>query len=72
MTDKDRDGWAGKMDGWMQLAAAIVKSGREAGDIRFLNSEWCQTLKEGAEEWAQIRIRDGHGHCLAPITPALR
>lgn|GEM_PF-6663407 len=27
MTDKDRDGWAGKMDGWMQLAAAIVKSG---------------------------------------------
>lgn len=33
-------------DGYANLAAAIVKSGIECNDTRFLKSDWCDTLKD--------------------------
>ena len=64
LVKEDRDSWATEMDCWMALAAALVRSGRECGDRRFLDSEWCKELKEGVAEWAQIRLKDGHACSL--------
>lgn len=31
-------------NGWANLAAAIIASGRRANDTRFLDSDWCEFL----------------------------
>lgn len=31
---------------WANLAAAIISSGERENDRRFLESDWCDTLKE--------------------------
>ena len=33
-------------DGWANLAAAIIASGRRANDTRFLDSDWCEFLRD--------------------------
>lgn len=33
-------------DGYANLAAAIIESGTNSNDTRFLNSDWCSTLRE--------------------------
>lgn len=57
-----------KIDAYMQLAAAIVKSGRECGDRRFLQSEWCRELKEGVVDWANMRLKNGYSCGLASLS----
>ena len=32
-------------DSWASLAAAIIRSGEVCNDQRFLESDWCDTLK---------------------------
>ena len=58
--DLSRETKITKIDAYMQLAAAIVRSGRECGDRRFLQSEWCRELKEGVVDWANMRLKNGH------------
>lgn len=31
---------------WANLAEAIIKSGEQENDRRFLESDWCETLRE--------------------------
>lgn len=31
---------------WANLAAAIIHSGEQANDTHFLESDWCETLRE--------------------------
>ena len=35
-----------KEDGWAMLASSIIESGIKSNDERFLNSNWCEALKE--------------------------
>lgn len=44
--------------GYMQLAAAIYKSGRKEHDKRFLDSAWAYKIKETVSEYAYSHISD--------------
>ena len=55
------------IDCWINLASEIVRSGINAKDEEFLNSEWCEYLMDLVMEWTRLRTISPVPQCKGGI-----